>query len=138
MIEVDVIGMDPAPQGSKNPWGGEANKNTKPWRESVAAEAAKVMDEMGLEIITGPVKIEVYFLFSRPKGHYGTGRNASILKAGAPLHHSKKPDTDKLLRAIGDALTGVVIRDDCQIAEFHGYKYYATRSPGAEIIINEL
>jgi hypothetical protein len=36
VIRLTVIGI-PAPQGSKTPWGSEANPRTRPWRATVAA-----------------------------------------------------------------------------------------------------
>jgi Holliday junction resolvase RusA-like endonuclease len=121
----------PAPQGSKTPWGSETNPRTKPWRGMVSADAAEAMK--GREPLAGPLRLEVHFFFPRPKAHYGTGRNAEKLKPSAPLWHCHKPDLDKLLRAIGDALSGIVFRDDSQIVEVIADKVY--QSPGALIFV---
>ena len=78
----------PAPQGSKvrTKWGmREDNPATRPWRQAVGFEAHAAMN--GTEPFTGPLKLEVTFFFPRPKGHFGTGKNAGILKATAPLFH---------------------------------------------------
>jgi Holliday junction resolvase RusA-like endonuclease len=52
-------------------------------------------------------------------------------------HHTTKPDLDKLVRAIGDGLTGVVILDDKQIVELHARKIYTSgaRPPSAHIVV---
>lgn len=47
----------------------------------------------------------------------------------------RKPDLDKLIRAIGDALTKVVVQDDARIVEIHAKKLWATESPGVRIKI---
>lgn len=136
MIEIVVPG-EPAPQGSKTRtrWGvREDNPNTKPWRNAVAGYALEAMS--GRALIGDPVRLEVAFTFARPKGHYGTGRNAGTLKASAPVHCDKAPDLDKLLRAVGDALTGVVLVDDARIVEVHARKTYGT--PGARILVTPL
>jgi crossover junction endodeoxyribonuclease RusA len=112
----------PVPQGSKNPWGGEANPKTRPWRAAVSAAAADAMD--GQALLAGPVELTVEFVFPRPKSHFGTGRNAGVLKDTAPEYVTKAPDLDKLTRAIGDALTGVVFRDDAQVADLSVRKVY--------------
>ena len=156
MIEICVWGMDPAPQGSKSVsrsgFAYEANKNTRPWRQAVASAAAEVMAGVigkdpsmsqiisPREILTGPCRLEVFFVFTRPGSHFGTGKNAGVLKASAPTHHPKKPDTDKLLRAIGDALTGVVVRDDSQFSEVIARKTYTEYgdSPGVRILVTPL
>ncbi len=121
MIPIVVYGI-PAPQGSKAPYGGESNPRTKPWRAAVAAEAATVMD--GQEMLSGPLFVTVSFYFPRPKSHYRTGKHASVLRDDAPEYHAVKPDTDKLQRAIGDALTGICFRDDSQISWWDAVKRY--------------
>lgn len=124
----------PAPQGSKTrtKWGvREDNPATKPWRAAVAWEATAAMQ--GLALFTGPVLLAVTFRFPRPKSHYRTGKNAADLKPSAPMFHATKPDTDKLLRAIGDAITGIVVRDDSQIVQVVAAKLYGT--PHAEVHI---
>ena len=120
-IYIELWGTAPAPQGSKNPWGGEANKNTKPWREAVASEAARVMSERGIAPLDGPVGLSIEFVFPRPKSHY---RSNGELKPLAPKYKDSKPDLDKLLRAVGDALTSVAVRDDARIATLATAKLY--------------
>lgn len=126
MIEFTVIGT-PAPQGSKTRtrWGvREDNPATKPWRSAVAAEAAAVWN--GQPLISEPVSLDVLFVFSRPKGHYRTGRFAGMLRPSAPVWCSTKPDADKLARAIGDALSGQILRDDSLIVEWLIRKVYGS------------
>lgn len=124
----------PVPQGSKMPWGAEANPHVKSWRESVAAAAAEVMANGPVD---GPVNVIVDFFFPRPKGHFGSGRNAERLKDSAPIWHSAKPDLDKLQRALGDAMTGVVVRDDSQVASWHVRKLYGSQ-PHASVRVETL
>lgn len=133
MIEFTVHGI-PAPQGSKTKWGSEDNPRTKPWRAAVASDAAAAMD--GTQAFHEPVTVHVLFHFPRPKSHYGSGKNAGVEKAGAPKHCATKPDLDKLLRAIGDAITGIVIRDDSQIVAIAAVKHYGT--PRAVITVTPL
>lgn len=121
MIELIVHGI-PAPQGSKTPWGSESNPRTRPWRAAVAAEAAQAMN--GRPLLTGPVTLEVFFFYPRPKRHYRSGARADELRLDAPVYHAGKPDLDKTLRAIGDSLTGTVLRDDAQIARVIATKLY--------------
>ena len=51
----------------------------------------------------------------RPKGHFRSGKNSGQLKDDAPDYPTSKPDSTKILRAVEDALTGVIWRDDSQI-----------------------
>lgn len=127
----------PAPQGSKTrtKWGvREDNPATRPWRSAVAWEATNAMSER--EQLSGPLALEVIFYFPRPKSHYGTGTRADTLKPAAPDFHTTKPDADKLLRAIGDSLTGIVCRDDSQLSVVKAEKLYGT--PKAQILVREL
>jgi len=64
----------------------------------------------------GAVILATTFTFPRPKSHFGTGKNAQLLKATAPDWHIQTPDADKLLRLTGDAVTiANIIKDDSQI-----------------------
>ena len=62
------------------------------------------------------------------------------LKDSAPAEHLTMPDLDKLVRAVGDALTRIAWRDDSQIVAWHAYKHYATpeHPMGAQITIQEV
>lgn len=124
MIELTIIGK-PVPQGSKarTRWGvREDNPNTKPWRATVAAEAALYWH--GRPLISDPVEIDALFVFPRPKSHFRTGKNVHLLKDTAPAWCATKPDADKLARAVGDALSGVLLRDDNLIVEWRLRKVY--------------
>lgn len=71
------------------------------------------------------VALSVDMYFHRPKAHYGTGRNAAVLKESAPLHKTTPLDTDKGCRLVADGLTiAGVIRDDALIVELLGRKCY--------------
>jgi Holliday junction resolvase RusA-like endonuclease len=65
------------------------------------------------------------FVFPRPKGHYGTGKNAKLLKPSAPYFHTGKPDGDNLFKFIGDALEGIFWLNDSCIVKPEALKVYA-------------
>jgi crossover junction endodeoxyribonuclease RusA len=95
---------------------------------------AKIRDaaiQAGARVVTGPVVVNVAFGFRRPKNHFGSGKNAAILKVTAPEHHTKKPDADKLLRSILDGLTNVVYADDAQVVRSNVVKQWCY-GPSAE------
>lgn len=120
-----VVPGTPQQQGSKNPWGGDANENLKPWRGSVEAAAAEFM--RGRDLLSGALFVRVRFFYHRPKGHYRTGRHSHELRDDAASHKVSAPDLDKLQRAVGDALEGVVYRNDAQIARWDTEKVYGAR-----------
>ena len=74
--------------------------------------------------IRDAVEIELRFFFARPKAHMGTGKNAGIVLASAPRRMIVMPDVDKLCRCAIDSLTGIVFKDDSQIARLVAVKSY--------------
>jgi len=67
------------------------------------------------QVMLGPVSVTITIFMARPKCHYGTGRNAHVLKANAPRYPIVAPDYDKCARAVSDCGTGIWWRDDSQI-----------------------
>lgn len=121
----------PEPGGSKkgfvNPRTGgviitDANKKVKGWRE----EVARVARLAGEPKFDGPVHLFLTFFLERPKGHYGTGRNADVLKTSAPEYPIVMPDTTKLVRAVEDALTGIAWTDDSRVVQQVAAKRYGS------------
>ena len=142
-IEITVLGV-PAPQGSKRGFAikskgaytgkvaqVESSAKVKPWRMAVKyAALEEIRNDYAAtddwHPLTGAVVLDVTFRLPRPKGHYGTGRNASTLKDSAPWFPAGRPDLDKLLRSTFDALGEAgVWGDDAQVVEMHGVKHYA-------------
>lgn len=105
----------------------------KPWASAISYTA----QQRGCRPAHGPVRIELWFRMPRPKNHYGTGRNAGVLKRGAKIYHTSTPDLDKLVRLVKDALTGVAWSDDSQVAEVAASKTY-DECPGVVVEILEL
>lgn len=75
--------------------------------------------------LTEAVGVDIEIYLSRPKTHYGTGRNATMIKPTAPPHAIVTPDIDKVARLILDALTiAGVIADDRQVVTLTVSKEY--------------
>ena len=87
--------------------------------------------------LDGALELRVVFVFRRPAGHFGTGRNAGKLKPSSPLYVRTRPDVDKLVRAIADAMTGIVYRDDSQLVAVKAEKHYGEPAC-AHIVVFEL
>ena len=113
------------------------SKYTKPWMAIVGAYArdAMLQQQDNRMILWGPILLWIEFLFVRPKGHFGTGRNADKLKPNAPHFHTSKPDGVKCCRSTEDACTGIIWRDDSQVAMHNLSKVYADpgQTPGASV-----
>ena len=123
----------PRPQGSLTLWTGADGKEHAKYSNDVVAHrnliVGSLRDQWGdRPALTGAVMLRCEFRFVRPKSHYGTGRNAGRLKSWAPEWMAGMPDTDKLIRAVGDACTvASVVRDDCQITVVRAGKIWAER-----------
>ena len=101
-----------------------------------AAIAGACKPHHGLRL-TQPLRVSLWFTFPRPKGHYGSGKNASRLKDNAPHWKAGKPDCDNLEKAVFDTLTDVQLwADDGQVVDVHTSKVYGDL-PGVEVTINE-
>ncbi len=113
----------PIPKGSINVYGKRrysfvGSGKIKKLSRAIQAKAK----EAGVTIASGAVKVRLGFYFQRPKSHY---TSKGLLRKGAPREHTRKPDTDKLIRCVLDALTGVAYKDDSQVVEAFGVKHYA-------------
>lgn len=116
-IQYFVPGL-PVPQGDLNASRTghlyHKNKALAPWRHEVQWRARKALRQTkdgGLWV--GPITITLRFVLKRP---VGTPKRRETPPA------IKRPDLDKLTRAVFDALTEVVYQDDSQIIEDHCYK----------------
>ncbi len=99
----------PAPQGSKRHVGGgvmiESCKRTKPWRSDIRSSLLTA-DGQPQRYFDGPVNVHLIFVMPRP---------LSAPKRRTPPA-TKKPDLDKLTRAVFDAIGSAgVWRDDAQV-----------------------
>ena len=145
-VNIRVFGI-PRPQGSKRHVGRgilvESSNGVKEWRHDVRDA---IFSQYSGATITGPVAVCCTFLFNRPKGHYGTGRNAGRLKPSAPRHLTSHAlgDIDKLLRALLDAISvkagGSLISDDSLVTELMANKRYCEEGelPGAYLTVKPL
>lgn len=131
----------PATAGSKrafrNPKTGgvvvtEDCKRSRPWKDAVKAVALEAMHNREMFGRAVPLRVAFYFTLARPKGHFGTGRNADRLRPSAPRFPAIRPDLLKYARAVEDALTGVVWHDDSQIVLEELWKHYGV-SEGVQV-----
>jgi Holliday junction resolvase RusA-like endonuclease len=133
-LEFAVTG-EPAAQGShaisRSTHIYDSSRKLGPWRDAVqwaACEARRLQswERPGKDT---PIEVTVMFSLAAPK-RMPKGRTRP----------TTKPDTDKLLRAIGDALVKAdVILDDAQIVRIAASKWYAPagKPTGARITVTD-
>jgi crossover junction endodeoxyribonuclease RusA len=121
MIQFTVYGT-PEAQGSTRafmvkgrPIVTTTNKKTKPWRQEVARTAAATPGMKCWSRKDGGVNMTVVFMLARP---------GSLAKKYTV--QNKRPDIDKLARAVLDALTGIAYEDDSQVCGLNLVKAYST------------
>jgi crossover junction endodeoxyribonuclease RusA len=90
------------------------------WRADIARNA----ELSGFKPVSGSVKVEIDFIFIRPKS------------ANRPFP-TVAPDLDKLIRAVLDGLTGVAYEDDSQVILIQATKTYG-QNTGAWIGIEQI
>jgi len=97
------------PKGWKRPIITSDNRELKSYRQQVSVVALAEMRKAGLVPIDSKhrVRLTARFYFQRPKSK----------KKASPM--VTRPDLDKLLRAVGDALSkGIYYGDDSQVTSF--------------------
>jgi crossover junction endodeoxyribonuclease RusA len=107
------------------------NPDVKKWQAEInraawSANQDRPADRRG-DFQQGPIELSVRFFLPRPTG----------LAKSYTGPHLKKPDLDKLVRAVKDALKDVVWKDDSQVIHVDAWKGYAAvgDTPRAEIVI---
>jgi crossover junction endodeoxyribonuclease RusA len=131
-VRITVAGI-PAPQGSKRHVGGgrmvEQSRAVGPWREAVRAETQRAVAALG-SFATSPVTVRIVFRLPRPKSAPASVR-----------WPAKRPDLDKLCRAVLDGLVeGGAAADDSQVVGLFAQKTFAspTYGPGCDIDVEGL
>jgi crossover junction endodeoxyribonuclease RusA len=133
-LAFEVVGT-PQPQGSAKafiPKGWKRavitsdNTKVKPWRQEIAGVVRAEMAEHGMEMSLGPIGVTATFYFDRP---------ASLPKR--VTFKLTKPDADKTARALLDALTGIVFKDDAQVVDLAVFKRFGSPAR-VEAIVSEI
>jgi crossover junction endodeoxyribonuclease RusA len=131
----EVVGVEPAPQGSKRYLGNgrfvEASKKLEPWRQAVAHAVKKMFEDTGDDSqFTQACQVEVTFVLPKPK----------TVKRDLP---TVAPDADKLARGLGDSISlpkyAQLIEDDSLICRWEIRKVYGTtETMGCSVIVSLL
>lgn len=91
------------------------NPKLKPWRQQLSRCAIEALKDNGGELLAKPagIRLAVCFFIEKP---------ASVSKSR--MLPTVKPDADKLVRALLDALTGTIFEDDSQVTDIVVCKRY--------------
>jgi Holliday junction resolvase RusA-like endonuclease len=128
-----VVPGVPIPQGSMRGFvrGGKVrvtsdNAKLRNWRQMIAGVAFAKMSIGNVPMLMGPVRVEAIFYLPRPQ---------SVSVRALPI---KRPDLDKLTRAVLDGMTdGGVFHDDSQVVHLVVEKQYAVGvGPRCEVTVH--
>lgn len=132
---VEVVGVEPAPQGSKRYLGNgrfvEASKKLEPWRKAVAEAVEQMFEQTGDRTpFTEACRVEVEFILPKPKTVTRTWPTVT-------------PDVDKLCRGFLDSISlerySLLVQDDSLVCELVAIKRYGTSDTmGARAVISLL
>jgi Holliday junction resolvase RusA-like endonuclease len=95
---------------------------TRDYEQTVAWYAKSLMH--GRPIITGPVRLMITCCLS------GKGEDGQW--------HVSRPDADNLIKALSDAMNGIVYKDDCQISVISFCKIINTLDEHVKITVEPL
>ena len=111
----------------------DRSKELAQWRAGITQQAADAMRARGQsQLLEGPLQVRLEFFLQPPAGHaLRTPRQQ--WQWSAPW---RRPDLDKLQRAVLDALTGVLFSDDGQVVQLAAVKQYG--QPGVHIVAEQL
>lgn len=98
----------------------------------IALAGEKAMN--GRHLFEGPIYLTVSAVFPVPKS-----RAKAIAKnmTSGIAWHTSKPDSDNILKAVGDGLNGIVWKDDSRIVLAKIQKFYGER-PELQITVEQL
>ena len=99
------------------------NPRNKAWAQTVSGEAQRHRPSMP---IAGPVGLVLWFYMPKPKSYPKT----------KTLFATKRPDLDKMVRSIKDALKGVMYLDDAQVVQLKAAKAYDD-APGVAVAVTD-
>jgi Holliday junction resolvase RusA-like endonuclease len=122
---VELI-IEGEPQGKDRPW---LNRKTgtiyTPKATKIAEEVViAAWKDAGEPRLEGPIHFGLSVVVARPAGHYlkDGSLSAAGLRAPYPI---RRPDLDNCLKLAADALNTRMMRDDSQIVEMTGLRYWS-------------
>ena len=128
----------PVPQGSMRAYGRHVvhanGPRLLPWRAAVTAAAQAAITEHGEWDGRHPMRVDAVFTFAPLQKHFRGGS----LRSDAPYYRSTRPDLDKLIRAVLDALTDAgVWADDAQVVMITSRKTFWAKA-GCDVTVTQI
>ena len=110
------------------------DKDMKSWREHCSLLIANLYT--GQPILEGALRAKVRFFIKPPRYISKVKKNQQAL-IDETIPVAKKPDVDNYEKALYDSMSGIVFKDDGQIALHDVGKFYSLK-PRIEVEVEEL
>lgn len=141
MTEIHIV-IDGEPIQKNRPRAGKRGKKVVIYSDQKGVEQMWIaclvaQIPFGFESLKGPVSVDCVFYKSRPKSHYGTGKNAGKIKKSAPALPLTTPDLDNYEKFAWDCMNKIIYLDDGQVTDSSEKKRYSEQ-PRTEITIQTL
>lgn len=137
MIQLSIPGE---PIGKKRPRFARRGKTTVAYNDQQTEDGkfiAQVLAQANGKTIDGPIGMTMIATKSRPKSHYGTGRNSGKLKPSAPAYPTSKPDLDNCIKFVLDCFNEILFKDDAQVVSIKAIKRYG-QNPKTDIFLERV
>lgn len=107
-------------------------EKTVSYESTVALAASQAMS--GRQLIAGPVYVLMSIVLPVPRSWSQRKQNEALAGVLVP---TTKPDMDNVIKAVFDAINGVVWNDDAQVADLRVTRRYGG-TPGVSVIVSVL
>jgi Holliday junction resolvase RusA-like endonuclease len=111
--------------------------NLRTWQDALR-KSMRQGEPAGWVPLDCAISMTIAVVLTRPKGHFR--KNGELSKAGREsIGPTRKPDIDKITRAVFDSGTGIWYRDDAQVIRLNVEKHWADNAPeGVTVFAEEL
>ncbi len=132
VLEPKVLLTEQADMSTKT----KGRDRLRKWRGRIETAAAQAMRDFELAApFTFDVVLSAEFVLPRPPSHYKPSGELTAM-AGRERAYPGKPDLSKLVRAVEDAMSGIVYGDDAQVQRYGAvFKRYAERGGRGGVIV---
>ena len=96
--------------------------HVKKYQTHIRMQAEAAMHDR--DPMTGPLVLAATFVMPMPKSFSKRRVGQALIGAERPI---TRPDCSNLLKALEDAMTGIVYRDDAQLVEVHVRKVFGSK-----------
>lgn len=94
------------------------------WCKAIESAVWEHMRTNASRVIDVPVRLQIAFIMPRPKGHYGSGKNAGQVKGThSDRRHASTPDLDNMEKMLIDSMKALWVNDSLVWAKTSTKRY---------------